>query len=1121
MPDPKCLFAKALQGIKQQKKLKPILPQERGIFYNVNGGRSNNAVNRFYANFFEHDKGTKEERRKKIYSFPLRPTLIITTRRSSHTYDVLNLTSDQYKNLDIWKEYQEKRAYYMGSDPSIKDLPRLMRLAGFDHVKVIEDYCVPGGLEIEWTTCELIHYEPENKYTLKELDDAFEQFAVQEGIKLFSKERFNGYQFMNSKLNQKKKGVNYSHEKFNPDIFRRCNDSEVTELLKRAQILAKLREREKAGKPCDRTSESAWTDPIESAKLSYESQYDFDLIDNSNNEFLKLHGVDSGETEAEYFARKYGFGYSHAGEQGGRQHWHTCQCPYHGSSSGSEDNLHIAYDDPNYPRGTIVCQSGDSAQDVMIAFRQLAQDAGDPLWDKTWTKCDRTKKQDYQKTKDDYFVDYEAKRNKVARHSFATQADILVNIGYFPDIKLKDLPRGLIGIKGDWGTGKSHLIASLIKQYPYNKVIQIGHLNRLLFNTSEKYGLTHHHLAREQKWGMGGCDRLAITDISVGALLKTENYLEQRYVLVLDEIEQILNSLVNNKNLKGNLRMTYFRKLVWFISNAEYIIFADADLSDATLDFIEAIRNADKVGREPEKTFIIHHTKKQGLGRKIKISNDKGATLKRLYESLSDGQKIIAPFENKSDLLALQKSTLNDEFRKSTDIIHGENSQEEQIREYIKNIDSLYKSNNLFYTGTLGTGIDLSRPHYDKRFGIFTGDVFAASDQCQQFSRYRPDCDSEIFCDTKKRNFKIDADQLVLELINKNNESNTYFCDNISQLIEAGFYPNPDGTFDEYDQAFLKLWGVINARSNASRANPYQTLVDRLTDAGYELEFLDDSEDKTENDGVLSSHKATKSELKTQEDIAKAEARVLTDDEYIDAIRQKGNLDKQKQREVYKTRLAKTLGIPIDAGIVKLERTRKITTGLTLLHILLTDDESAIAFEMRDRKLNPIVTDRSHFLKKRELLKKLQIPEFLAFLNAGNNYSKSSDWAKFIAKTARANYKAMDSWLSIKIKFEKDKEGFKQSDAEIVGLILAKLGVLTTNENKRVGGGWEREYEIDKPYWEIVFSTILPYMDSRKPQQDDYLEGDNRSEVFDPAHPERYCIPKFSTLGNMAEMLAT
>uniref|UniRef100_UPI0035CA08A7 plasmid replication protein, CyRepA1 family n=1 Tax=uncultured Nostoc sp. TaxID=340711 RepID=UPI0035CA08A7 len=551
----------------------------------------------------------------------------------------------------------------------------------------------------------------------------------------------------------------------------------------------------------------------------------------------------------------------------------TYKCPAHNGESNN--SLHI------FPNGAFKCHGGCDNREVWKAAKDIAVAHGYVLPQK--------KQQDYQKTKEEYFVDYEAKRKEVARHHFTRQPNILVNEGYFPDIKLKDLPQGLIGIKGDWGTGKSHLIASLIKQYPYNKVVQIGHLNSLLFNTSEKYGLTHHHLAKEQKWGLGGCDRLAITDISVGALLKTEIYSELRYVLVLDEIEQILNSLVNNKNLKGTLRLAYFSKLVWLIRNAEYLIFADADLSDSTLEFLEAIRNAEKLGSEPEKTFIIHHTKKQGKGRKIKISKDKGATLKRLYKSLADGQKVIAPFENKSDLLALQENTLNDDFRKSTDIIHGDNSQEEQVREYIKNIDSLYtESNNLFYTGTLGTGIDLSRPHYDKRFGIFTGDVFAASDQCQQFSRYRPNCDSEIFCDTKKRNFKIDADQLVLELVNKNNESNTYFCDNISQLIEAGFYPRRDGTFDEYDQAFLKLWGTINARSNASRANPYQSLVDRLTEAGYELEFLDDTEDKTENDGVLASQKATKKELKDKEDIAKAEARVLTDDEYIDAIRPKG-----------------------------------------------------------------------------------------------------------------------------------------------------------------------------------------------------------------------------------------
>ncbi|MBD0264117.1 MAG: hypothetical protein ICV78_15710 [Tolypothrix sp. Co-bin9] len=732
---------------------------------------------------------------------------------------------------------------------------------------------------------------------------------------------------------------------------------------------------------------------------------------------------------------------------------------------------------------------------------------------------------DYQKTKEEYFTEYEKKRKEVAKFKFTRVPNILIDNGYFPDLKLKDLPRGLIGIKGDWGTGKSHLIANLIKQYPGNRVIQIGHLNSLLFNTSQKYGLIHHHIAKDQKFGLYGCDHLAITDISVAALLRIEPYGEQRYTLVLDEIEQILNSLVNNKNLKGSLRMAYFRKIIYLIRNAEYIIFADADLSDSTLEFLEKIRNAENFEYEAESTFVIHHTKKQGRGRKIKFSKDKGATLKRLYKSLDSGYKNIVAFENKSDLLALEKLTINDEFRKSTDIIHGDNSQQEQVREYIKNIDTLYtESNNLFYTGTLGTGIDLSREHYKKRFGIFTGDVYAASDQCQQFSRYRPNCDSEIYCDTKKRTLKIDADQLVLELIDKNNESTAYFCDNISKLIEAGLYPKPDGTLDEYDQAFLKLWGIINARSNASRANPSQTLIDRLTDAGYELEFLDDSEGKTENDSTLESYKATKKEIKEQEDILVAESRILTDDEYIDAIRQKGNLDKEKQREVLKTRLHNTLGIPIDAGIVRLERTRKISKGLTLLHLLLTDDESVIAFEMRDIKNNPIITDRSHFLKKRELLKKLQIPEFLAYLNAGNSYSKNNDWVKSIAKVARANYKSMDRWLSIKIKFEKDKEGYKQTDTEIVGQILAKLGLLTTNENLRINGGndREREYQLEPTYWGQVLTTIIPYMDSRKPKQNDYQQDPNLSDEFDPAHPERYYVPRSKQDGEkMAEILAT
>lgn len=85
--------------------------------------------------FYEVDSVTKTEQwqrlRKLEAKLGQKASQVIKTRNSLHVYFFL----DELISLETWQQYQERLIQTQDSDPCIRDYPRLMRLAGFNHVK--------------------------------------------------------------------------------------------------------------------------------------------------------------------------------------------------------------------------------------------------------------------------------------------------------------------------------------------------------------------------------------------------------------------------------------------------------------------------------------------------------------------------------------------------------------------------------------------------------------------------------------------------------------------------------------------------------------------------------------------------------------------------------------------------------------------------------------------------------------------------------------------------------------------------------------------------------------------------------------------------------------------------
>lgn len=136
--------------------------QNRGIFFVVNyGGQDDAAITRINAQFVECDDLSLEEQQKQIDAFPLKPSLIIRTRKSLHTYWFI-------KNGDVgrFRTIQKQLITHFDGDPMCVNESRVLRLPGFNH-------CKEDPVKVE-----CIYFHPEHRYTQDELANVLPAVTV-------------------------------------------------------------------------------------------------------------------------------------------------------------------------------------------------------------------------------------------------------------------------------------------------------------------------------------------------------------------------------------------------------------------------------------------------------------------------------------------------------------------------------------------------------------------------------------------------------------------------------------------------------------------------------------------------------------------------------------------------------------------------------------------------------------------------------------------------------------------------------------------------------------------------------------------------------------------------------
>ena len=152
-----------------------------GIFFVVNGGGQSDAdVKRAggpaRAQFIDFDDDSFEEQLRKLNEFPLEPSILIRTRKSLHAYWLLTDGEMKY-----FRELQQRLAQHFGSDSTMQNESRVLRLYGFDHCKLAPIRELGGfvpGTEEQPAEIRLIKFDPGLRYTQRQLHEVLPRLEI-------------------------------------------------------------------------------------------------------------------------------------------------------------------------------------------------------------------------------------------------------------------------------------------------------------------------------------------------------------------------------------------------------------------------------------------------------------------------------------------------------------------------------------------------------------------------------------------------------------------------------------------------------------------------------------------------------------------------------------------------------------------------------------------------------------------------------------------------------------------------------------------------------------------------------------------------------------------------------
>ena len=329
--------------------------------------------------------------------------------------------------------------------------------------------------------------------------------------------------------------------------------------------------------------------------------------------------------------------------------------------------------------------------------------------------------------------------------------------------------------------------------------------------------------------------------------------LTNKYVVILDEIEQVLWHLLNSSTEVKEHRTEIIKQLQLLLLNADKIVCLDADLTDVSLDFVqEAAKYKD------DDIFIINNEYKEGG---YKIFNYEETTpvnwLRDLLKAVGNGDKILVATD--SQKIKGKYSTQNIEsiiikkfphlsgliLRIDSDTI---TDPEHPAYGCITKINDIIKQYSIvLISPSVGTGISIDvRNHFDSVWGCFQG-VQSENAVRQQLMRLRDNVPRHLWIAPIGLSWQGDGSTSLYSILSSNRKE---FKIHLQQLKNAGFEVSED--YIDTNVSALNCYAKMACRINNEMSAYREIILKNLVTEGNTINNQCDDDDEVIKEEITS-----------------------------------------------------------------------------------------------------------------------------------------------------------------------------------------------------------------------------------------------------------------------------
>lgn len=399
-----------------------------------------------------------------------------------------------------------------------------------------------------------------------------------------------------------------------------------------------------------------------------------------------------------------------------------------------------------------------------------------------------------------------------------------------PHCRIEQLLQGVHLIKSPKGTGKTHMLAELVKTLKHptireqfelredDRTILIGHRQSLIRESAEKLGLecylntgeTDWQVQHTGKWVNGALKIVGTSTlkpqhyaICLDSLKSRVRLQHERYgVVIIDESEQVFSHFLSQHMEHPT---TNFQILANLIRRAKFVFCLDADLDHITLAGVTACLRyspgetsrmsiADHDSRRLQKVYC-HLNTYRPPSRVIDVYASKPDLLDDLRRSLQAGKRCYVTSNSKKFAEGLYESFSKVFKKKAFRLVVSELGDDEENRAFLMDVRTkILDYDCVMCSPSIGTGIDITFPNkaqkIDVVYGFFETDVNTHFDIDQQLGRVRHPGKVKVWINPKRQRLSLTAERIYQELVGSEYVKGlSYFLDSEGVHVGRGSHP--------------------------------------------------------------------------------------------------------------------------------------------------------------------------------------------------------------------------------------------------------------------------------------------------------------------------------------------